>query len=59
MCKEKWGEIVWDWLAEDEKLKRKQRRTNKRLFTDLQMMGFTGSYPSVILFLIGEKEKIE
>ncbi|MFD1706896.1 IS21 family transposase, partial [Siminovitchia sediminis] len=29
MYEEPWGEIVSDWLAEDEKLKRKSRRTNK------------------------------
>ncbi len=32
MYKEKWGKIVADWLWEDQKLKKKQRRTNKKIF---------------------------
>ncbi len=30
MYEEQWGEIVEDWLWEDQKLKRKDRRTNRR-----------------------------
>jgi hypothetical protein len=36
MHEEQWGEIVADWLWEDEKLKKKQRRTNKKMFQDLK-----------------------
>lgn len=31
MYEEKWEDIVSDWLLEDQKLKRKSRRTNKQL----------------------------
>src|SRR5699024_1864447 len=51
MYEEKWGEIVSDWLLEDQKLKRKSRRTNKTLFGDLQEMGFPGSYRSLCNFV--------
>ena len=51
MYKEKWGEIVGDWLWEDQKLKRKERRTNKGIFTALQDMGFQGSYRTVSNFI--------
>ncbi|WP_335696860.1 IS21 family transposase [Sporosarcina sp. P37] len=47
MYREKWGEIVGDWLWEDQKLKRKDRRTNKGIFKALQEMGFEGSYRTV------------
>ncbi|WP_212667942.1 hypothetical protein [Virgibacillus pantothenticus] len=51
MYKEEWGEIVSDWLLEDQKLKRKSRRTNKQLFVSLQGMGFPGSYRTVCNFI--------
>ncbi|RWR04026.1 IS21 family transposase [Siminovitchia fortis] len=51
MYEEPWGEIVSDWLAEDEKLKRKSRRTNKKIFEELQNMGFPGSYRTVCYFI--------
>src|SRR5690606_756257 len=44
MYDEQWGEIVGDWLWEDLKLKKKDRRTNKGIFSALQKMGFKGSY---------------
>src|SRR5690625_540368 len=51
MYEEKWGEIVSDWLVEDQKLKRKSRRTNKTLFESLQKMDFPGSYRTVCNFI--------
>lgn len=51
MYEEKWGEIVGDWLWEDQKLKKKDRRTNKGIFTALQEMGFKGSYRTVSYFI--------
>jgi len=51
MYEEKWGEIVSDWLLEDQKLKRKSRRINKTLFGDLQEMGFPGSYRTLCNFV--------
>lgn len=50
MYDEGWGEIVSDWLLEDQQLKRKKRRTKKKLFETLQSMGFEGSYRTVCLF---------
>lgn len=50
MYEEKWGEIVSDWLAEDEKLKKKQRRKNNKIFKDLKEMGFPGSYRTLCYF---------
>lgn len=51
MHEEQWGEIVVDWLWEDEKLKKKQRRTNKKMFQDLRDMEFPGSYRTVCYFI--------
>lgn len=51
MYTEKWGEIVGDWLWEDQKLKKKDRRTNKGIFSDLQKLGFKGSYKTVSYFI--------
>ncbi|ESU31663.1 transposase [Bacillus sp. 17376] len=51
MHEEQWGEIVADWLWEDEKLKKKQRRTNKKMFQDLKAMEFPGSYRTVCYFI--------
>lgn len=56
MYEEKWGEIVSDWLFEDEKLKRKLRRNNKKIFSDLKQMGFKGSYRTVCYFISDWKE---
>lgn len=56
MYQEKWGEIVSDWLAEDERLKKKQRRTRKKIFEDLQKMGFTGSYRTLCYFISDWRE---
>lgn len=51
MYTEKWGEIVGDWLWEDQKLKKKDRRTNKGIFSALQQLGFKGSYRTVSYFI--------
>lgn len=51
MYEEKWGEIVSDWLWEDQKLKRKDRRTNKGIFTELVELDFKGSYRTVSYFI--------
>src|SRR5699024_902096 len=51
MYEEKWGEVVSDWLLEDQKLKKKSRRTNMTLFKGLQEMGFSGSYRTVCNFV--------
>src|SRR5690606_31438943 len=51
MYDEGWGEIVSDWLWEDEKLKKKQRRNNTIIFEALQKKGFKGSYRTVCLFI--------
>jgi transposase len=51
MYEEKWGEIVSDWLFEDSKLRRKDRRTKKKLFEELQELGFKGSYRTLCYFI--------
>ena len=51
MYEEKWREIVSDWLWEDQKLKKKNRRTNKGIFLTLQKLGFEGSYRTVSYFI--------
>jgi len=56
MYEEKWGEIVTDWLIEDEKLKKKLRRKNKTIFEQLKALGFTGSYRTVCYFITQWKE---
>ncbi|WP_281270236.1 hypothetical protein [Oceanobacillus arenosus] len=43
MYEEKWGEIVSDWLMENQALKKKLRRNNKNIFEQLQQLGFLGS----------------
>src|SRR5699024_10197016 len=51
MYEKEWGDIVSDWLLEDQKLRRKSRRTNKTLFEGLREMGFPGSYRTVCNFI--------
>nr|WP_106784378.1 IS21 family transposase [Lysinibacillus timonensis] len=51
MYEEKWGEIVSDLLEEDLKVKKKLRRTNKKMYEDLQSMGFEGSYRTVCNYI--------
>jgi hypothetical protein len=59
MHEERWGEIVADWLWEDEKLKKKQRRTNKKIFQDLKAMAFPGSYRTICYFIKEWRESRE
>lgn len=51
MYEEEWGEIVINWLLEDQKLKKKLRRKNNQLFSSLKEMGFPGSYRTVCNFI--------
>lgn len=51
MYEEKWGTMVSDWLLEDNREKKKKRRTNKQLFQELQSHGFEGSYRTVCNFI--------
>lgn len=51
MYEEKWGDIVSDWLLEDSKMRRKDRRTNKQLFKEIQGLGFEGSYRTICYFI--------
>lgn len=51
MYEEKWGEMVADWLLEDQKLKKKSRRTNKQLLVELKKKGFPGSYRTLCNFI--------
>lgn len=51
MYGEKWGEIISDWLWENQKLKKKNRRTNKGIFLALQKLRFGGSYRTVSYFI--------
>src|SRR5690625_945505 len=53
MYEEKWGEIVSDWLWEDQQLKRKERRNNKMIYESLVELGFTGSYRTVCNYIAG------
>ena len=46
-----WGEMVSDWLFEDQQLKRKLRRTNKKLYEQLKEHGFPGSYRTICLYI--------
>ena len=54
MYENKWGEIVSDWLMEDQALKKKLRRNNKIIFEQLKSIGFPGSYliPKTIFYRI-------
>jgi len=51
MYEEKWGEIVSAWLFEDSKLRKKSRRTKKKIFNDLVELGFNGSYWTLCYFI--------
>lgn len=52
MVDDGYGQIVDDWLEEDLKVKRKDRRTNKVLFEQLQKEhGFPGSYRTVCEYI--------
>ncbi|WP_353056435.1 IS21 family transposase, partial [Exiguobacterium sp. MER 193] len=47
----KWGEMVEDWLTEDQMLQKKLRRTNKKIYETLVANGFEGSYRTVCNFI--------
>lgn len=47
----RWGEMIEDWLQEDAMMKKKQRRTNKKLYETLCTYGFEGSYRTVCQFI--------
>ncbi|EQB94402.1 hypothetical protein GA8_17160, partial [Geobacillus sp. A8] len=52
MEEEGYGQIIDDWLEEDAKLPRKQRRTNKTMFEALcRDHGFQGSYRTVCAYV--------
>lgn len=51
MYEEKWEGMVSDWLFEDGRLKKKLRRTKKRLFQELKKYDFPGSYRTVCQFI--------
>ncbi len=51
MYEEEWGDIVSDWLVEDRALKKKLRRNNKKIFEELEALGFPGSYRTVCNFI--------
>jgi transposase len=59
MYEEGYGEIVDDWLEEDLKLKRKERRTSKRIFQQLKNEhGFQGSYRTVCEYVQHRRPQI-
>lgn len=52
MEEEGYGQIIDDWLEEDAKLPRKQRRTSKKMYEQLkQEHGFKGSYRTVCAYV--------
>ncbi|MCP8971382.1 IS21 family transposase [Ectobacillus ponti] len=60
MYEEGYGEIVDDWLEEDAKLRRKERRTAKRIFEQLKNEhGFRGSYRTVCEYVENRRPQIK
>ncbi|WP_420489451.1 hypothetical protein [Neobacillus drentensis] len=60
MYEEEFGQIVDDWLEEDMKLKRKERRTNKKIFDDLSdSHDFRGSYRTVCEYIQHRKPQLK
>lgn len=60
MYEEGFGEIVDDWLEEDMKLKRKERRTNKKIYEDLKdHHDFKGSYRTVCDYIQHRKPQLK
>lgn len=60
MYEEGFGEIVDYWLEEDMKLKRKDRRTNKNMFEQLEKeYEFKGSYRTVCDYIQHRKPQIK
>lgn len=56
MYEKGFGEIVDDWLEEDRKLKKKERRTNKKIYEELR---FTGSYRTVCDYIQYRKPQLK
>ncbi|AEH49271.1 IS21 family transposase [Parageobacillus thermoglucosidasius] len=55
-----YGEIIDDWLEEDAKLPRKERRTNRTMFEQLQKEhGFPGSYRTVCAYIQERKPHLK
>ncbi|MGY4111350.1 transposase [Aeribacillus sp. SP014] len=60
MYEEGYGEIVDYWLEEDMKLKRKERRTNKKIYEQLRdEHGFRGSYRTVCEYIQYRRPQIK
>jgi transposase len=60
MYEDGYGEIVDYWLDEDMKLKRKERRTNKKIFEQLRdEHGFRGSYRTVCEYIQHRRPQIK
>jgi transposase len=54
------GEIVDDWLKEDMKLPRKDRRTNLAIFKQLkEEYGFEGSYRTVCAYIQERRSQLK
>lgn len=49
--------LLEQWLSQDFKRPKRQRRTARRLFEDLQVAGYTGAYDSIQRFVKGWKQK--
>lgn len=60
MYEEGYGEIVDCWIEEDMKLKKKDRRTNKKIYDQLQKEhNFSGSYRTVCDYIQHRKPQIK
>ncbi|AYE53799.1 IS21 family transposase (plasmid) [Priestia megaterium NCT-2] len=60
MVEDGYGEIIDDWLEEDLKVKKKERRTNKVLFEQLQKEhGFPGSYRTVCEYIQHQRPQVK
>ncbi|MEH7457471.1 IS21 family transposase [Bacillus sp. JJ1127] len=60
MYEEVYGEIIDCWLTEDAKLKKKQRRTAKKMFEQLRdEHGFKGSYRTVCDYVQNRKLELK
>ncbi|MDF2858158.1 MAG: Integrase catalytic region [Neobacillus sp.] len=60
MYEDGYGEIVDDWIEEDLKLKKKERRTNKKIYEQLRdEWDFPGSYRTVCDYIQSRKPQIK
>lgn len=57
MYTEGWNEIVDGWLFEDSRETRKNRRTRKAIFEQLQKLGFAGGYRTVCQYIQDTKKE--